>query len=493
MFQQQHQQEQEQVISGLEVDGMFDSQRKTANLFDKNSNTINNTGVSRPGVDVPAGMYSINNGTDRAVYYRDGYNGTTSQINAGRSVENISANDRLYVWRDNNVRQDGVMLNEGSTALPYEPYGWVHSLRKLGTSTDTLTTLPADIYADGQSATVGLQGNMSQSGTPTPTTPIQPQECGDRTGNLLDISLIPTFGDIINNGDGTLTVNGYPASTSKMLREICPELKIGDTISYNMTTTGLKSIYLSNTNEGYTYTWVNNVPLTVDSKILSSKVYLYRRTSAQGGGSATISEFIINIGDTFKPYEPYGIEIPILSANITTPVYLGEVETTRKIKKIKASDITWIDGSGTGYNFYRGTLTIPKLAGGGISTLVSNKYRSVDTRNNLLDGDIASYNNTTVDAIVIRDDRYSSAVDWLSANGDTEIWYVLATPTTGTVNEPLRKMGDYADTVSGITIPTITGKDTFDVQTTLKPSEVSLAYTGWHDATVKEWDGSEWQ
>ena len=61
------------------------------------------------------------------------------------------------------------------------------------------------------------------------------------------------------------------------------------------------------------------------------------------------------------------------------------------------------------------------------------------------------------------------------------------------LNEPIRKIGDYADTVSGITIPTITGKDTFDVETTLKPSEVELTYTGWHDANVKESDGSDWQ
>ena len=80
-----------------------------------------------------------------------------------------------------------------------------------------------------------------------------------------------------------------------------------------------------------------------------------------------------------------------------------------------------------------------------------------------------------------------------AAGTPVTIGYVLATEETGIVNEPLRKIGDYADTVSGITIPTITGKDTLDVQTTLKPSEVSLSYTGWHDATVKEWDGSEWQ
>jgi hypothetical protein len=72
------------------------------------------------------------------------------------------------------------------------------------------------------------------------------------------------------------------------------------------------------------------------------------------------------------------------------------------------------------------------------------------------------------------------------------VWYVLATATTGTVNEPLMKIGNYADTVSSITVPMITGRDTFDVDTTLKPSEASLNYTGWHDATVQEWDGSQW-
>ena len=97
---------------------------ETANLFDKNSDTINNNGQSRPGVKVQPGTYSIDNTTDRAVYYRVGYDGTTTQVNAGRKAENIIASDDLYVWRDNGVRQDGVMLNLGSTALQFEPFGY---------------------------------------------------------------------------------------------------------------------------------------------------------------------------------------------------------------------------------------------------------------------------------------------------------------------------------------------------------------------------------
>ena len=62
----------------------------------------------------------------------------------------------------------------------YNGTAWVDTtLRQYKTATDTLTSLPADVYADGTNATVGLKGNMSQTGTPTPSSPIQPQECGD--------------------------------------------------------------------------------------------------------------------------------------------------------------------------------------------------------------------------------------------------------------------------------------------------------------------------
>ena len=54
------------------------------------------------------------------------------------------------------------------------------------TSTDTITTLPAVLYGDGTNATVGLKGNMQQTGTPTPQNPVMPQGTGERTGNLFD-------------------------------------------------------------------------------------------------------------------------------------------------------------------------------------------------------------------------------------------------------------------------------------------------------------------
>lgn len=64
------------------------------------------------------------------------------------------------------------------------------------------------------------------------------------------------------------------------------------------------------------------------------------------------------------------------------------------------------------------------------------------------------------------------------ANGTpVTIWYVLATPTTGIVNEPLSKIGNYVDSISDvISIPTVRGENVFDVDTEVKPSEVYIKY-----------------
>ncbi len=269
----------------------------------------------------------------------------------------------------------------------YNGSTWEHSLRKLGTATDTLTTLPAEVIADGQSATVGLVGNMQQTGTPTPTTPIQPQECGD------------------------LETAGTHAGQYK---------------------------------------------------------------------------------------------IPLSSASTTTPVYLGEVESTRRIKKVvltgnevfskNADDITdynyWLPISDNGVTqrvicTHVGYIAgIPSGGTIGVTTRINTHIMYINFGADIMN---AQQSGNTKEGLK----EYLAAQ--YSAGTPVCVWYVLATPQTAVVNEPIRKIGDYADIVSGISIPTITGADSFDVLTTLKPSEVELTYTGWHDASAKEWDGSEWQ
>ena len=253
----------------------------------------------------------------------------------------------------------------------YNGTAWVDTtLRQYKTATDTLTSLPADVYADGTNATVGLKGNMSQTGTPTPSSPIQPQECGD------------------------------------------------------LETTG-----------------------------------------AHAGQYKT----------------------PISSASTTTPVYLGEVQTTRKIKKLvlTGNETGWAknDSISQSNAYYRSIFGYYRYNG------LCSHYTTVDS----ISSETGVFFGGNINFLTTLSDEIDTVNKWKSylqqqyaAGTPVTIWYVLATPTTSIVNEPIRKIGDYADTVSGITIPTITGKDTVDVETALKPSEVELTYTGWHDTYVKE-------
>lgn len=255
------------------------------------------------------------------------------------------------------------------------------------TDVDTITTLPADIYPTGTTATVGLKGNMEQNGTPTPTTPIQPQETGD------------------------------------------------------LETVGVKA-------------------------------------------------------GQYK--------IPISSANTTTPIYLGEVQTTRKIKKYEFTgqeNISLYNAAGLlGFQYLMGTMQSNMRTNGLCTHFVPQTTGSGRTGDGITFGannqylyftfsaaTISAYNLTDVESIS------SFLRAQYAAGTPVTVWYVLETPTTGIVNEPLRKIGDYADEVSGITIPTITGANTIDVDTTLKPSEVSINYHGWHSIqSLHGFNGTSW-
>jgi hypothetical protein len=69
---------------------------------------------------------------------------------------------------------------------------------------------------------------------------------------------------------------------------------------------------------------------------------------------------------------------------------------------------------------------------------------------------------------------------WLSEqNPQVTFLYTLATPTSTTVTAP--------------SIPTTEGANSITVDTTVQPSEFTATWTGWHDASVQEWDGDSWE
>lgn len=365
------------------------------------------------------------------------------------------------------------------------------------TDTGTITTLPAVIYVNDTTATVGLKGNMEQASGVSPDNPIQPQECGERTGNLWD--------GVIGVDNIILSQSGSPTQNNAYA--------LSEYIPVEPNTSYIYHFYHNIAENRQTYSICeydsnrNVIPPLTLHKITENRDYNISFTTQANTAYIRINwkkapdeNLMLNKGSTALPYEPYGYKIPISSANTTTPVYLGEVETTRKIKK-------YVFTGQENINYYavtQGSLFRYVTTGGAIGQQIYNNALCThyvvttvaERADNTLSGN-ASASSTNLDFI---DNRYNSVADFKSylqqqyANGTpVTVWYVLSSATTGIVNEPLRKIGDYADEVSGITIPTTAGANTIDVDTALKPSEVTVNYHGWHPVSaVHERESGQW-
>ena len=192
-------------------------------------------------------------------------------------------------------------------------------------------------------------------------------------------------------------------------------------------------------------------------------------------------------------------KIPILSANTTTPIYLGEVETTRRVKKlVLTGEENWtIYSEFSAQNCYQfnTNITNHNVNSEAISThfVYTSALRTLIDNDGTFMFDSNKYIRVHISSCTTLDD-FKSYLTTQYANGTpVTVWYVLAEPETGIVNEPLMKIGDYADILSNATaIPTTEGANSITVDTTVQPSEFTATWTGWHNATVKEWDGSDW-
>ena len=570
------------IVNGAEHD-IVKIPMKGKNLFDKNSDTINNNGYTRPGVEVPAGTYSINNGTPHHVYYRIGYSGVAQQTNPRMKTERIVASDSLYVWRDAGIREDGVMLNIGSKALPYEPYGYQDELQ---TTTGTLLFKGYDLPIKVKS----LLGSGVQNGTPSPDNVVVPEFCGVRTKNICPSATAETKTNngitAVSNGSGTYHVSGtatadadirfnvqsfwipqsignYHDGTFSMFNSAIYDntavklafyyqgTKLDD---WGLTSLNRTSTTYSNMSEkdcdaigftvksgvtvdftispeftndgvlptefepyGYKITFNNNgenlwdedytgisgslkyVPVYVGNgsftlstscpaieraaslfflvgnvqtgastvsngvyknrpiTVASSDGYVtvaYRYVSYQSGAADPRNEqTMLNLGSTPLPYSPY--------LNKTTPIYLGEVPTIRRIKKLvlTGEEEYVYDASYTRFYF-----AISDMIGIGVrlTPLYCTHYQNIsdgrpvgDVPNN----SIYTGGGNDADKVFIKTTDYTSASDFKSyltqqyQNGTpVTIWYILADPQTGIVNEPLARIGNYADELTEISV-----------------------------------------
>ena len=113
--------------------------------------------------------------------------------------------------------------------------------------------------------------------------------------NVYDI----TGDTITNKNDGSLEVSAYANATNQTLKEICPDLQIGQPYTLSLTSTSTrKYIYIVSSQ----YVWQSGTSYSLTQAELDSTFAVYGNTS----GTYTIKDIIINAGETAETYEEYG-------------------------------------------------------------------------------------------------------------------------------------------------------------------------------------------
>lgn len=244
-------------------------------------------------------------------------------------------------------------------------------------------------------------------------------------------------------------------------------------------------------------------PLYSDGTAITA--YTIKGNTVQSGTPSPSSPISVNgVGELETTGEHMGeYKIPISSGDTTTNLYLGSTQTVRQVKKLVLDGTEdWTYQA----NVLRFVMTINNIVVSGLraTPFFCTHYIPISDGRPIEDVPLnASYLaavTTNTATLNIKTDAYTTAADFKAylqqqyANGTPiVIWYILPTSETATVNEPLMKIGDYADTLSNATaIPTTQGANSITVDTTVQPSEFTATWTGWHNATVKEWDGSAW-
>ena len=347
---------------------------------------------------------------------------------------------------------------------------------------------PFTINTDGTSIeTWSIDGNSQQNGTPTPDNPIMPEFVGERTENLFDAGI--EHGSFNGN-------TGEETSATTRIRSVFSQPMNPGTYTINCLGADDAVVYVYNSNDISSFekseslTVWTSMPVTFSISEIRYVRFAFRKSNNSAISPSDISNITLNTGTTAKPYEPYGYKLTITSANQTTPVYLGQVQTVRRIQKIEFDGSeNWNRQSVNDYGIANFQLAIPDRLQGTAETMLSSHFvrqtTSIGTTQGMgfyIGGGAGKLLYLRCDSSIGTD--LSDFQAWLAAqkaNGTpVSFWYILETPETAIVNEPLAKIGEYADTLTseqaGITLPTIKGTTTVTADTTLLPSNMSITY-----------------
>ena len=375
---------------------------------------------------------------------------------------------------------DAIIANYYTSAQTDEYYQWVI------VTIDT-DVLPLAFLSDGTPLTAwSITGDMTQTGTPTPTVPITPEECGERTGNLFDNDTVYTDFKTSNGFSGTASQISPVVTTCFTSSDIGKTFTASCKISNVQTVTNVR--IKANVNESnLSGTMINTSGtsvLTFTVETVNDSISLTYSTN--GSGTYDFEGIMLVEGSEPANYEPYGkYKIPITNGNTTYNVYLSEPlrkigdygdtvasdgTVVRRIKKLvlTGQETGWEQITDYPNRYFR--LNIGASGAALSDTGVSSHFerKSIISTNSDVGFNIRILGLVSYIYIrpVMADITYNTASfkQWLSdeysADHPVEVWYVLANPVT-----------------EQITAPTITpqkGANTLTVGTTLPPSEVSI-------------------
>ena len=348
---------------------------------------------------------------------------------------------------------DTTMLNSGSTALPYEPY-----------------QRTVDSYE--------FYGNCSQASTPTPSTPVEVEEFGDKTENLIP-SIVQgganyTTGELTNNSTRVRT-SSISVVSGNTYTVSAGNLFIATAVGYN-SGNFVAGLVNHSSNSGTKLETIT-VPNGVNEIVIA-----FRNTenpsSATDVTPSDAQGIMLNSGSTVLPYEPYGkYKVPITSNGATQNIILteplrkigdyadsvdSEGVVTRRIKKLVLDGTEDISMPATS------SFQLPNF-----SALIESVYCTHFTQTtwaNVVGVNVASgigVRTPNYDRCRIAYRDISTLEDfktWLAtqyANGTpVTVYYVLATAVTESTTVP--------------TIPTASGYSNITIGTNLAPSKVEL-------------------
>jgi hypothetical protein len=352
----------------------------------------------------------------------------------------------------------------------------------MGGAVQTLTGIPPlSFKADGKPLiSWSMKGNTQQTGTPSPDNIIMPEFCGVRTGNLADLIL----GKAPRLSDGTLV------TFAGLTCEYVPITSMRDTFSLTFDKPESTKRFYAFFYSGDTLlnTKDLNYGTTITTYGVSSAVDRMRIRIDYGG--TTVSNVMLVKGSTALPYEPYGYKIPITCAGQTVPVYLGQTQTVRRIKKLVLTGEEAIATYDPTYSRFSIAIQDSLIVGVRLSPAICTHYQVISDGRSIANvPNNAIYSDYGDGRWFIKTTEYTTVADFkaylaaqYAAGTPVTVWYVLAEPTTGIVNEPLCKIGDYADELrsadAGVSIPTAKGQNTLTVETDLQPSEMTITFKG---------------